>query len=158
MYREYLTKSGLRVLLPEQVFEEMTRVCRRYYPKESGGVLVGRVEDGATAVVELMIVPKWFYSTPIFFSRREAYINRQLNKIWKETDGKSHYLGEWHCHPNLTSQYSGTDYKTMVSIAGDSDNRMENPIMMIIGYKPPEFKETVYVYLDGTLHTYERKQ
>lgn len=157
MYREYHSKSGLKVLLPEKVFNQMAEVCQRYYPKECGGVLVGHVANGATAIVELMIVPKWFYSTPFLFRRKEAYINRRLKKIWKQSKGKAHYLGEWHCHPNMTSRYSGTDYKAMASIAGDRDNRMENPIMMIIGYKPPEFKETVYVYLDGTLHTYERK-
>src|SRR6187402_1042249 len=113
MCRKYYSQTGLEMLLPEEIFEQMKGICRRYYPKEVGGVLVGHIENGATAVVELMIVPKWFYSTPVFFSRKVAHINRRLQRIWKQSNGATHYLGEWHCHPNMTSNYSGTDFKAM---------------------------------------------
>jgi [CysO sulfur-carrier protein]-S-L-cysteine hydrolase len=158
MYRRYKSQIGLEVFLPEVVFGEMKEVCRDYYPKESGGVLVGHIENDSTAVIERIIIPRWIYSTPFFFRRKEAYINRQLKRIWKKSRGSTFYLGEWHCHPNMTSRYSKTDFNAMVSIASNPDVRMKNPIMMIIGYRPPVYSETVYVFADDQLHTYDKSE
>jgi integrative and conjugative element protein (TIGR02256 family) len=155
MYRRYRNDTGSDVLLPETIFDQMKAECQRYYPRESGGVLIGHIQDGSTAVIDQMIMPRRFFSTRIFFSRPRFFINRQLKRIWEESKGQTFYLGDWHCHPNMSSRYSLTDYKAMVSIASNPDIKMKTPILIIVGYSPPEYSETVYVLMNGQLKVYD---
>lgn len=153
MYREYINKDGLKIMLPEKIFDDVKKFIVKHYPNECGGVFVGKIE-GDTAVIEKMMVPKKFKNTPVYFSRIADFINQWLIKVFKQSNGETIYLGEWHSHPNGTPSPSSTDHSSMKKIALNSDVRIETPLLLIVGYNTRQFNERFYIYHNQNLTPY----
>lgn len=154
MYREYINKDGLKIMLPEKVFDDVKKFIVRHYPNECGGVFVGKITED-TAIIEKMMVPRKFRSTPVFFSRIADFINQWLVKVFKQSNGETIYLGEWHSHPNGVPYPSSTDYSSMKRIAQNTDVRIETPLLLIVGYNTQQFNERFYIYHNQKLTPYD---
>lgn len=124
-----------RVVLSEGAVRGIVDACIEAGRKETGGILVGRLEaEGQTArVVEATPRPHdskfgWFW-----FRRGAAGLGRLLQERW---NSGLHYLGEWHYHPGGSSEPSSADYKAMAAIAGDVRYQAPEPILAILGGDP----------------------
>ncbi len=71
---------------------------------------------------------------------------------------KRYYVGEWHSHPDASSNYSATDLKAMRSIAKSETVRIKNPILLIISLNNQGLNEyTFYIYENNILLEYDKK-
>jgi integrative and conjugative element protein (TIGR02256 family) len=66
---------------------------------EAGGILLGRYLNGEGVVVDDATVPaSGDLREPRAFHRLdEAHTDRAM-EAWRESDGRVHYVGEWHTH------------------------------------------------------------
>lgn len=153
MYKEYTNRDGLKIILPERIFDEIKKCVVKHYPNECGGVFVGKIKE-KTALIEKMMVPKRFRSNPVFFSRIADFINKWLERVFNQSNGETIYLGEWHSHPNGAPYPSETDYNSMKRIAQNTDVRIETPLLLIVGYDNKHFNVRFYIYHNQKLTPY----
>lgn len=147
----------MKVYMPEEIYERIRVLVANYYPHECGGIFVGRIEtDDAT--IEQTMIPDHFDSSPVLFRRIARFFNHWLNKIFRQSNGETIYIGEWHSHPDGVPFPSSTDFKAMQSIALGGKVRIQTPLLMIVGYKPPAaYNEKFYVYSKNKLLPYEEE-
>lgn len=157
MYRSYVNKDGLRVLLPDDVFDQIQRKVAKYYPSECGGIFVGRITKDGAACIEQMVMPEKFKSNPIWFLRVADFLNKFLLQIFKSNNGEVIYLGEWHSHPNAAPIPSVTDFQSMLRISSNCNVRIETPILLIVGYNGREYNEIFYLLYKNKLIPYGKQ-
>lgn len=156
-YRDYTITDGMKVRLPQQIFIVMQEQIAKHYPNECGGILVGHIE-GDTATVENIIIPTRFLSSPVFFRRMASFINKCLQKIFKQSNGKTIYLGEWHSHPDGWPVPSSTDCQTMRKIAQHDGVRIQTPLLLIISYDRKIYNEKFYLFSNENMIPYEKQK
>jgi integrative and conjugative element protein (TIGR02256 family) len=104
----------------------------RFYPLESGGVLLGHIDldndtihvtkasgGGAKAVHE-----------ELFFKADAHYIDMVIDMEYANSNGETIYLGEWHTHPQINPTPSDVDLRSLDEIAASADL---HAILLIIG-------------------------
>ena len=69
--------------------------------KEAGGVLLGRfILDSNNIIVDKVTSPKSKdRRTRFSFKKLDSYHQHIINQEWKESKGRTNYIGEWHSHP-----------------------------------------------------------
>ncbi len=143
------------VHMPEGMFDKIKQRVQQYYPRECGGVFVGRISSDI-ATIEKMMMPLKIKSSPVLFIRIADFINKWLTRVFNKSEGRSIYLGEWHSHPNGYPYPSSTDLKAMKSISENSDVRITTPLLLIVGYRQELFTELFYIYYNQKLLSYEK--
>lgn len=155
MYKVYRNIDGLEVQLPEYVFDKIKIQIIKYYPHECGGIFVGSIDENNTAIIKNMMMPRKFKSSPVFFLRVADFINKWLLRIFRQSEGRILYLGEWHSHPNGQPIPSTTDFNSMEKISLNENVRIRTPILLIVGYNSIRFKERFYIFYKQNLIPYE---
>lgn len=149
----YLASNDLYIEIQASVFNKIQSQAEGEYPNENGGMLVGRYSaDMHTVYIEKVVVPVEKLTGRTTFTRN----TKGLEKVWKQLakDGLR-YVGEWHSHPNGSTQYSGTDLAAMVDI--EKEVTIENPLLLIVGVKCGRLcAHTFYCYKDNKLLEYKK--
>jgi integrative and conjugative element protein (TIGR02256 family) len=119
------------------VLDETLRHCARSYPVEIGGILVGQYSADLRVahVSDLIPAPSDSIGCRFSFKRGVRGLQQLLNRRWPQS---RYYLGEWHFHPDGSPSPSGTDCDQMRNIASAISYQCPEPVMVIIGGKPPE--------------------
>ncbi|WP_394375964.1 Mov34/MPN/PAD-1 family protein [Stutzerimonas frequens] len=114
----------------------MVSDCVRAGTHETGGILIGKYSsDGSVALIsEITSHPKDSISSSVTFQRGTIGLRELLAARWNEG---FHYVGEWHYHPGGSPEPSGPDMHTMRSIATNSKYSCREPILIILGGRPP---------------------
>jgi integrative and conjugative element protein (TIGR02256 family) len=100
---------------------------------ETGGILVGTYDSKGLYLVQKATGPgPNAVRTATTFEKDIEYCQNQLAKITQELGGNTLYLGEWHYHPTLSHDPSGTDINSLAEIAAQENYLIERPIMLII--------------------------
>jgi hypothetical protein len=73
-------------------------------------------------------------------------LNALFSSLFKESNGRRHYVGEWHSHPGGAAIPSGTDDDNMFAIAMDPKNRCPECILIIASVISKDVSMRVYVY------------
>ena len=117
----YLASDDLYIEIQASVFNQIQLQAEGEYPNENGGMLAGR------------------YSTDrhtVYIENRTTFIRntKGMEKVWEQlaNDGLR-YVGEWHSHPNCSTQYSGTDLSAMADI--EKEVSIENPLLLIVNHR-----------------------
>lgn len=141
----YSKEVLLRITVNEKSISSMYQLCNEAYPNETGGILVGRYADEVTAEIAVVIGPSMdSRSGRTNFIRGTKGINKLIKEYWKQG---LYYLGEWHFHPNGTSDPSAIDTQTMISIANNSRYNCPEPILIIIsGSDNSNYDEKLYLF------------
>ena len=124
------------VVMTQAATTTIVMACAEAGRKETGGILIGKIEaDGHTATV-LEATPKPRDSTFgwAWFKRGVKGLKPLLQERW---DAGQHYLGEWHYHPSGSPEPSHSDYEAMARIAADNAYQSKEPILAILGGFPP---------------------
>ncbi len=136
------------------IVDELVSLAKRHYPKEFGGVLVGRyVESNSLALIEGHVLPKKYASSRYSFERGKAGLRNSLAKHFKDKPSKI-YVGEWHTHPDGPAIPSSTDISALQTIVSHDEVFIENPILLIIGIKPKQHELGLYVIYKRKIHSY----
>jgi len=115
---------------------------------ETGGVLAGIIDKG---IINIMYVsapgPKAIMKVDKF-NRDVAYCQTFLDKLFKESNGKIVYVGEWHFHTSGSISPSSIDLLSMNAIAKQDNYLTDTPVMIIASYDKQ---------LSCTVHPYNKK-
>lgn len=124
-----------RILLSDEVMQQIQYFATQEFPLECGGVLVGRFRsiDGTPVIHSCSSPPADSKASRTQFERGteelQDYLNSQFSMGFQ-------YVGEWHTHPSGRPVPSLVDRHTMFRIGGDRSYQMPRPILLIAGGTP----------------------
>jgi integrative and conjugative element protein (TIGR02256 family) len=136
------------VVLEEQFLVDIVNVARKHYPNEVGSPLFGSYSDDGHEARISGIGPLSPDSrgTRFSFSRGVRGLRKFFTHLFNSSQGRIHYVGEWHSHPNGAPTPSGTDHDNMMAIARDQKAECPECILIIIGIGAQSSEKSVYVY------------
>ncbi len=153
-YKEPITKLSL--LIDEKFVVKIASLATEYYPREIGGFFIGKyIEDNKTAIITDIRTPAKFTNGITHFYRDTHDLNKYLLELQK-SNTELLYLGEWHSHPNGVAIPSNIDRNMMLKIAGDSNSKIQNPILGIISIIRKQSDIEFYVVHNGEILKYEK--
>ena len=149
----YLASDNLYIEIKASVFNQIKLQAEGEYPNENGGMLAGRYSaDRHTVYIEKVVVPVEKLTGRTTFMRK----TNGLEKVWEQLSQEGlRYVGEWHSHPNGSTQYSGSDLGAIIDI--EKEVAIENPILMIVGVRGCRLSAlTFYCYKNNKLLEYKK--
>ena len=149
----YLASDNLYIEIKASVFNQIKLQAEGEYPNENGGMLAGRYSADRHAVyIEKVVVPVEKLTGRTTFMRK----TNGLEKVWEQLSQEGlRYVGEWHSHPNGSTQYSGSDLAAIIDI--EKEVAIENPILMIVGVRGCRLSAlTFYCYKNNKLLEYKK--
>ena len=125
----------ISVELPVSVRELMVAEVLSSPTRETGGILIGRL-DGNKAIVHKATGPgPKAVRTSTRFDRDVEYSQNELDAEVAACN-ENVYLGEWHSHLVASPEPSGRDVLSMTGIAEAANYATNCPVMMIFGFDP----------------------
>jgi integrative and conjugative element protein (TIGR02256 family) len=123
------------VQLPDSLLNVMKAVASDAMPNETGGTLVGHYsEDRRVAfVTQILASTTGARRERSGFFRPSDSVDDQLAKVYRESKGCTHYLGDWHSHPMGNPTPSSTDLSTLRGLAQSTRVATDTPVMIIVG-------------------------
>lgn len=111
-------------------------LCRRGWPRETGGVLIGHYGPHLdTAFVTDVLPPPSDSATGYsWFVRGVRGLATRLHRLWHSRP-RRYYLGEWHLHPGAAPMPSQQDRVQMQTIA-DGEHGCPTPLLVLVGGSP----------------------
>lgn len=102
---------------------------------EAGGLLLGRYVVDTQAVIadEVTEPAPGDLREPAAFHRLDDAHNAIIRARWEESDGRIHYVGEWHTHAEPWPRPSHIDLGAWEGLLRDaSDGRPDNPPLLFV--------------------------
>lgn len=131
----HMRQPKLNIWIPQYLLDQVLDEANKFFPNETGGLLMGYYVDKQQVIVITDIVdagPKAIH-TPTSFIPDYKYQEQEIAKLY-ELSGRLHtYLGDWHSHPTGSPTLSGKDKRTLGNIAIHSPARAPEPIMLMLG-------------------------
>ncbi|MFN3191478.1 MAG: Mov34/MPN/PAD-1 family protein [Aureliella sp.] len=138
-----------RVQIAEAVIANMRELAVKHAPNEVGTSLVGSYsDDGHTATIDgLAPLSSDSRGSRLTFVRGVQNLAGFFSGIFRSSQGRRHYVGEWHSHPDGPVLPSDTDDQNQVDIANDRDTDCPEVILVIVGGSAEDFPNIgVFVY------------
>ncbi len=135
--------------IDQQLLSFIIQESRKKYPKETGGILAGYRENGIIKITFVTGPGPNAMHTRASFLRDGEYCQRELDKIFEQTNGKTDYLGEWHSHP-FDIGPSRRDKDSLREIAVDTRYAISNPLMGLCIKKGTEWDFECYLMTRST--------
>ena len=149
----YLSSNNLYIEIQASVFNQIQLQAEGEYPNENGGMLAGRYsKDKHTVYIEKVVVPVEKLTGRTKFMR----ITKGLENVWEQLAKEGlQYVGEWHSHPNGSTQYSSTDLAAMIDI--EKEVVIENPLLLIVSVRSNGLSaHKFYCYMNNQLLEYKK--
>ncbi|WP_185805426.1 Mov34/MPN/PAD-1 family protein [Bacillus canaveralius] len=142
-------QNMFKLNISQSLIIEICNLCKISLPNETGGILIGTYKENFTcaSVSEILKAPPDSKAGPTWFFRGTKGVKKKLDNLWVEK--KHYYLGEWHFHPNGSSDLSNQDIKQMTLIANDNAYKCPEPILLIIGGNLLSWEYSSYVFPKG---------
>ena len=124
-----------QVWVHEAVVTGIRDDVNRYYPLESGGVLLGYLSSADA------VITGFADGGPCAIRNRNSFIPDQqyhidsVARVYQASGYQTIYLGDWHSHPDGPLALSWRDRRTLRRIATYGEARIPTPLVMIIGGK-----------------------
>lgn len=120
-----------RVAIPPAVLKKLRRLVKSVWFTETGGPMVGYTTPDATLVITDITGPGpkgvcKTYSVTI----DGEFSQRFCDQAHIDTEGKSDYIGDWHCHPSLSLRPSPDD-ETAMKLMANTSGLTTNPVSLI---------------------------
>lgn len=117
-------------------------------PKETGGLLIGHYTTSLDCAIVTKISgpPDDSEAGRTWFKRGTKGLTAMLSKYWKKGD---YYLGEWHVHPGGSPIPSDIDRSQMNRIIQTKNFECEEPVLILVGGTPTDYKLRILVYRAG---------
>ncbi|MET3129583.1 integrative and conjugative element protein (TIGR02256 family) [Arcicella rosea] len=99
---------------------------------ETGGVMAGKIDDKGNVYVTHVSEPgPKAIMTSTKFEKDVEFCQTFLDERYKQSSQNIVYVGEWHSHPSVNNQPSGTDIKSLSEIAVEKNYLTSCPAMII---------------------------
>ncbi len=137
--------KNLGIQISIQLIQKLHNICKKAYPYETGGILIGRYSEDLkwAQIMTVSETPLKSNRSHISFTRNSHGITLILKKYWEE---KQYYLGEWHYHPGASSLPSELDKKTMFMLSRSTKLHCPEPILFVVGGNINEWNHYAGVY------------
>ncbi len=158
-----LTESRVRILSRElgitsvrvtpQALTDMEKETRAWYPRETGGVLLGyHLEEDVHVTMIVGGGPRARHLVDSF-EPDWPWQQEEVARHYQASSRTIEYLGDWHSHPRGVPRPSPKDRGAAKTIATSKDARCATPIMIIVGLRRREDRTEVraYIYRDSRL-------
>lgn len=144
-------KNGISVSIPVTEVQKMFSICENSYPKETGGILIGRYSQNLenALVSEATPSPKDSKRGHTWFKRGIKGLSELIISKWKE---KLYYLGEWHYHPAIVPNASYVDIRQMKNISKNPNFNCPEPILVIVSLSSVGLQLSVWVFMENRLN------
>ncbi len=106
---------------------------------ETGGVLMGYTSDDHDTIVITDLIGPGTNATHrrTSFSPDLDFQERAIARIYRSSNRKTTYLGDWHSHPGGGHRLSGIDRRTLRRIRDHADARISEPLMIVAHARAP---------------------
>jgi integrative and conjugative element protein (TIGR02256 family) len=122
------------VALTEEARDAIMTEVHSSVSVETGGILVGCVDDNRRAIVFRATGPgPRAVKSPTEFDRDIEYVQSQLDKASRELGNRGLYVGEWHSHLEKAPEPSARDIMSMCGIAESPNYATRCPVLLIAG-------------------------
>lgn len=120
----------------ELIFEMATFIQNDNKKPESGGILIGYYQEKDSYIITDFTQPrKGDKQSRYEFVRSKKNAQKVLITLFRESDGKKIYFGEWHTHPEDNPTPSGTDTSSIIKRIQNDRINSETIFMIIFGRK-----------------------
>lgn len=145
-----------RAMVSEQALAQIRQHLRATRLTETGGALVGYCQGdtvhitaasgpGPKAVLRLVSV-----------EIDGAFAQEFCDAEYRKSGGTVDYVGDWHCHPCLSTRPSRQDHAAMKLMSGFADSSTRTPVTLIYSRLTARF--SIYIFDgSGTLKTLKTK-
>lgn len=148
------SKFGLEISV--SLLQVMAAHCKKAWPNEIGGVLIGRYNSARSLAQVTQAEPPTADSRGgrTWFHRGSQGLRQLLTSLWdRPEEQREYYLGEWHYHPDGAPSPSPKDRTQMQILAEDPDCHCPEPLLLIIGGSPKRgWSLGVFVFPRGKPH------
>lgn len=121
------SESGVKIWLTHRVAERIQSDAAKYFPLETGGVLLGWRNGMDRIIVDAIGAgPKALHGR-LRFLPDHAFQVRHIDNAFRTSDGDLDYLGDWHTHPDGIARMSSEDTSTLRRIS----RKVKTPVMLI---------------------------
>jgi len=147
------------LFVPKNLITKIESNLIKQYPNEFGGVFIGiRSKMFHNMIIQDIIFPERYKNGSTEFIRYPKSVNNKLEFFYKESNGTTDYIGEFHSHPNGSLTPSQTDLNAMSDISNNSSINIQYPLLMIGQISKHEMsKLAFYIYNKNKLSIYEQK-
>lgn len=143
-------ETSLNVIIKEEMVNAIFKMCHASYPKETGGILIGKYSSNLQRAQVTIVTeaPADSKSGRTWFHRGTNGLQQLLEEVWEKK--REFYLGEWHFHPGGVPTPSIHDIIEMNRISKNKAYNCPEPILIIAGNPlPDEWMLGSYVFVDG---------
>lgn len=134
--KRYSVDENTILVITNEVIEKINiyRQTKRKY--EAGGILLGKVRaDYSEYIIEDISEPSLKDKRFRFgFIRNKNNAQRVINEAFKKSNGITHYLGEWHTHPESNPEPSSVDRELIDKSINETENVLDRIFMIILGF------------------------
>lgn len=134
----------MKIWIKKEVLDKIFLDGNNWLPKETGGVLMGYIAIEDYIITDFIGPGEKAVHGYHSFQPDQAFHESEVARIYKYSELKITYLGDWHTHPNSFPYLSNTDKKTAHKIAKYKKARLENPIMLVAS--PPNLDFKIWIY------------
>jgi len=138
----------MKIWIEKNIIENIFSNGVLWLPKETGGILMGYFLLDQYVITDFIGPGEKAIHKINSFKPDQEFHEREITRIYKESEQKITYLGDWHTHPNSFPYLSETDKRTFKKIADYSKARLSNPIMLVVA--PPTENFKVWIYKKNT--------
>lgn len=129
------------LVMPDEVRQSLRAMTEASPEAETGGVLIGFVDERGRAVALRATGPgPNAEQTARRFRRDVQFVQSELDRAASELGDQGQYIGEWHSHLVAHPQPSPTDIDSLVGISRALNYPTRCPIMVIVGLDPASKK------------------
>ena len=148
---------GLSIEVHPTLLQELYKKGLEHYPKEFGGLLVGRYSsDRKMVVLVATILPTRFKSSQYSFERGMQGVREILQEYYEQSP-RLLYVGEWHTHPDGPAIPSATDIRALQEITCHSEVHIENPVLLILSLGNHGFEPVFFVHFQNRIYPYQKE-
>lgn len=148
-------KPYRRAVLLESVYLKIISLIKPVWFRETGGALVGYVNDRREVIVTDACGPGPRAVSQLFSIKIDGeYTGDFCNEIFRKSNGLYDYIGDWHCHPSFYIRPSEVDQLAMVELS-EIKGLPDFPISVIFSRFSWKFK-SYYLNQDKELEQIKR--
>lgn len=140
------------LVLRATIMGQLRLESQRKSPNETGGVLVGYVDENGRTVVTAVVGPgpNAVHSRSRF--RRDGdYAQAEVDRLYHASKGRDDYVGEWHSHPDAGGP-SFIDRGSMSWISNNPSYGRPEPVLIIMErVREPEWCPRAYRWVGRRL-------
>lgn len=155
--RYYCKNIGLNIEIQDKLLNELYALGLNHYPKEYGGLLIGKYSDDfKTCIIETTVQPVKYKSSRYSFERGKAGLKGKLKEFYN-SEPRLIYVGEWHTHPDGLLILSSKDKSAMEEIEDHREVNITSPVLLIIGLNNETYFAGFYIQYHKVMYKYEKQ-